>query len=82
MCYFCENAIHIVMIDYQTTVQVRECAECKHYLSGCKCRAFNHIPLEFFTDATRHDKPLPERVGYFVFEAAEDAPKTRVYAAD
>ena len=24
MCYFCENAIHIVMIDYETTVQVRE----------------------------------------------------------
>lgn len=69
------------MIDYETTVQVRECAECKHYLSGCKCRAFNHIPLEFFTDATRHDKPLPEQVGDFVFEAAEDAPKTRVYAA-
>lgn len=30
----------------------------------------------------RHDKPLPEQVGDFVFEAAVAASKMRVYAAD
>lgn len=69
------------MVDYEIEVTVRECSECKHYLGGSMCRAFDEIPFELFTDAAKHDRPLPNQKENFTFEADKTTAKNRVYTA-
>lgn len=68
------------MVDCEIEVTVRECSECKHYLGGSMCRAFDEIPFELFTDAAKHDRPLPNQKENFTFEAYKKAAKIRIFA--
>lgn len=67
------------MIDYEIDTDIRACSECKHYLGGSACRAFDEIPLALFTDAAKHDKPQPKQKGAFTFETDKLTAKTRIY---
>lgn len=67
------------MIDHEIVIDTRECTECKHYLGGCKCRAFDKIPLDVFVNASQHDKQIPGQTGSYTFETDIPAVKSRVY---
>ena len=45
-----------------------ECRDCKHFISGCRCKAFEQIPIGFIMDAEQHDSVVPGQNGQFVFE--------------
>lgn len=57
----------------------RCCEECRHYISGAKCRAFDLIPIEFFNDAGQHNKRLSTQKGDFVFSSDIPAPIMYIY---
>lgn len=59
-----------------------ECSDCKHYLGGTSCRAFDTIPLEIYCDAESHTKAVDGQHGDYVF--ATDKPRTtmRVYVEE
>ena len=48
-----------------------DCEECAHYIEGCKCKAFDIIPIELFYAAEEHCKKIEGQKGNFVFEAKE-----------
>lgn len=70
------------MIDKEIEVQVRECKECTHYLGGCKCRAYDIIPIDLFLDAATHNKVQPNQKGDYIFNAKVPAQTMRVYSAE
>ena len=37
------------------------CEDCKHFLSGAKCRAFDLIPIEIYEDPEAHTTGKPRR---------------------
>ncbi|MEG2278134.1 MAG: hypothetical protein RSC80_09970 [Odoribacter sp.] len=67
------------MIDYEIDTDIRACSECKHYLGGSVCRAFDEKPLALFLNAAKHNKTLPNQKGAFIFETDKPTVKTCVY---
>lgn len=67
-----------MLIDYEIE-EPRSCDECRHYISGAVCRAFDVIPIEFFNDAGRHNKKRANQKGDFVFSSDIPAPTMRIY---
>ncbi len=55
------------------------CEDCKHFVSGLQCRAFDIIPLEIWDNAENHATVLPEQKEDFVFEPAKPRDTMRVY---
>ena len=49
------------------------CEDCKHFLSGLKCRAFDLIPLVIYGAAEAHTSIVPGQKGDYVF--ATDKPR-------
>lgn len=39
------------------------CEDCKHFLSGAKCRAFDLIPIEIYEDPEAHTAVVPGKKG-------------------
>lgn len=58
------------------------CEDCKHFISGLQCKAFDVIPLEIWGNAESHTSVLPEQKGSFVFETGKSRDTMRVYADD
>lgn len=44
------------------------CINCKHYIKGTKCKAFDQIPEIILFGKDDHSKPLPEQKNNIVFE--------------
>lgn len=55
------------------------CEDCKHFLSGIKCRAFDIIPLEIYGDAEGHTEVVPGQNGDYVFATDKPRDTMRVY---
>lgn len=55
------------------------CEDCKHFLSGLKCRAFELIPLEYYADAETHSTVVPEQKGSYVFVTDKPRETMRIY---
>lgn len=51
------------------------CINCKHYLYGLSCLAFDEIPEEILNDENDHAEPLPGQDNHFVFEEVENDKK-------
>ena len=55
------------------------CEDCKHFLSGLKCRAFDLIPLEIYGDTEAHTSIVPGQKGDYVFATDKPRDTMRVY---
>lgn len=55
------------------------CSDCKHFLGGISCKAFDVIPLEVFDAPEAHVKPIDGQTGNFVFEPAREPETLHVY---
>ena len=55
------------------------CEDCKHFISGLKCRAFDLIPLEIYGDAESHTSVVPGQHGDYVFATDKPRDTMRVY---
>lgn len=56
-----------------------KCEDCKHFISGLTCRAFDIIPLEIYGNAEAHTKVVPSQKGSYVFDTDKDRDTMRVY---
>lgn len=45
-----------------------KCSTCKHYIKGFKCKAYDLIPEDIFSENVRHDKVRKDQKGTFIFE--------------
>lgn len=57
------------------------CEDCKHFISGLQCKAFDIIPLDIVLDAESHVSVLPEQKGKYVFEPDKPRDTMRVYVS-
>ena len=55
------------------------CEDCKHFIKGLQCRAFDIIPLEVFEDPEGHTSVLPGQKGDYVFETDKPRDTIRIY---
>lgn len=55
------------------------CEDCKHFIKGLQCRAFDIIPLEVFDDPEGHTSVLPGQKGNYVFETDKPRDTIRIY---
>lgn len=55
------------------------CEDCKHFLSGLKCRAFDLIPVEYYAEAEAHNSVVPGQNGDYVFATDKPRDTMRVY---
>lgn len=69
---------HLVDIEQECPYS---CEDCKHYISGLQCKAFDIIPLEIWDNTESHTTVLPEQKGDYVFETDKQRDTMRVYVA-
>ena len=55
------------------------CEDCKYFVSGLKCKAFDFIPLEIFDNPEGHTVVVPGQNGNYVFETNKTRDTMRVY---
>lgn len=55
------------------------CEDCKNFLSGLKCRAFDLIPVEIYEDAEGHTTVVSGQKGDYVFATDKPRDTMRVY---
>lgn len=58
------------------------CEDCKHFIKGIQCRAFDIIPLEVFDDPEGHTSVLPGQKGGYVFETDKLRDTMRIYVEE
>ena len=58
------------------------CEDCKYFISGLKCKAFDIIPLEIFDDPEAHTYVVPGQNGDYTFETDKPRDTMRVYGED
>lgn len=58
------------------------CEDCKHFIKGIQCRAFDIIPLEVFDDPEGHTSVLPGQKGGYVFETDKPRDTMRIYVEE
>lgn len=59
------------------------CTDCKHFISGLRCKAFEDIiPIEIWGNAESHKTVLPEQKGDYVFDTDKPRDTMRVYGED
>ena len=47
------------------------CDQCVHYIEGCRCKAYDIIPIELYYVAEEHSQKMEGQKGDYVFEARE-----------
>lgn len=67
-----------MLVDHEIQTP-RSCQECNHYLGGCKCCAFDQIPIDIYTDAESHNARRSDQKGDYVFASDKPAETTRIY---
>ena len=55
------------------------CEDCKHFVRGATCRAFDLIPIEIYEDAEAHNTVVPGQKGSYVFATDKPRDTMRVY---
>lgn len=55
------------------------CEDCKHFLFGAKCRAFDLIPIEIYEDPEAHTTVVSGQKGDYVFATDKPRDTMRVY---
>ena len=55
------------------------CEDCKHFLFGARCRAFDLIPIEIYEDPEAHTVVVPGQKGDYVFATDKPRDTMRVY---
>jgi hypothetical protein len=60
------------------------CDQCAHYIEGCKCKAFDIIPIEIYCSAEEHSQKMKGQKGDYVFEVKEgvERPYDNVYVME
>lgn len=58
------------------------CEDCKHFIKGIQCRAFDIIPLEVYGDPEGHTSVLPGQKGDYVFETDKPRDTMRIYVEE
>lgn len=58
------------------------CENCKHYLGGLSCRAFDVIPLNIYGEVDKHREVVEGQKGDYVFEPGTPPEPMRVYYDD
>lgn len=58
-----------------------ECKDCKHYLGGISCRAFDTIPVDIYCDAESHAKVVDGQRGNYIFSTDKPRTTMHVYVA-
>lgn len=58
------------------------CEDCKHFLSGLKCKAFDIIPIEYYAEAEKHSVIVPDQKGDYVFETDKPRDVIHVYVEE
>lgn len=58
------------------------CEDCKYFVSGLKCKAFDLIPLEIYDNPEGHTSIVPGQNGDFVFKTDKPRDTIRVYGED
>lgn len=58
------------------------CEDCKHFISGLKCKAFDIIPLEIFDDPEGHTTVVDGQTGDYTFETDKARDTMRVYVEE
>lgn len=69
------------LIDIQTPLPY-QCKDCKHFISGCRCKAFDLIPIDYIDDAEQHNSVVPGQNGQFVFETDKERQTVTSYELD
>lgn len=55
------------------------CEDCKHFLGGVGCRAFDVIPLDIYENPEGHTSVVQGQKGDYVFETDKPRETMRVY---
>lgn len=58
------------------------CEDCKYFVSGLTCKAFDIIPLEIFDNPEGHTSVVPGQNGNYVFTTDKSRDTMRVYMSD
>lgn len=52
----------------EPAITVPVCNDCKHYITGRRCRAFDTIPDSILDGDNNHSTPLPNQGNQVVFQ--------------
>ncbi len=55
------------------------CEQCVHFIEGCKCKAFDIIPVEIVFNAEQHNAKMDGQKGDYVFMSKEERRFDNVY---
>ena len=58
------------------------CEDCKHFIKGLQCKAFDIIPIEIFDNPEGHTSIVSGQKGKYVFETDKPRDTMRVYTED
>ncbi|MCM1035605.1 MAG: hypothetical protein NC038_07715 [Paludibacter sp.] len=58
------------------------CQDCKHFISGLQCAAFDVIPLNLFDEPEKHTRVVEGQKGDFIFEPKHPRSTMNVYSSD
>lgn len=58
------------------------CWDCKHFVRGATCRAFDLIPPEIIDNPEGHTEIVPGQTGNYVFETDKPRDTMRIYVDD
>lgn len=65
------------LVDYNKPLPFH-CEDCAYYIEGCKCMAFDVIPIKIFCAAEKHSKKMDGQKGDYVFEPKEGAERSYI----
>ena len=58
------------------------CEDCKNFIKGLQCSAFDIIPMEVFDNPEGHTSVLPGQKGDYVFETDKPRDTMRIYVEE
>lgn len=73
-----EKSIMHHLVDYKRPIPFT-CEQCAHFIGGCKCKAFDIIPIEIIFDAEQHGTIMDGQKGDYVFMSKEERLFINVY---
>ena len=73
-----EKSIMHHLVDYKRPIPFT-CEQCAHFIGGCKCKAFDIIPIEIIFDAEQHGTIMDGQKGDYVFMSKEERLFVNVY---
>lgn len=59
-----------------------DCKDCKHFVGGHSCKAFDEIPISIALSPESHKEVLQGQKGEYVFEPARPRDTMRIYVEE